>query len=74
MQIGYILSGAMFVEVVFGWKGMGLLMYNAVSTKDFPTAQLCFLVSTICVVVGNLLGEILQVIIDPRLKDDTVYE
>ncbi len=74
IQIGYLLSGAMFVEVVFGWKGMGMLMYNAVSTKDFPTAQLCFLVSAVCVVVGNLLGEVMQVIIDPRLKDDTVYE
>lgn len=74
MQLGYILSGAMIVEVVFGWKGMGLLMYNAVSTRDFPTAQLCFLISAVCVVSGNLLGDLFNMIVDPRLKDDAVYD
>lgn len=74
MQLGYILSGAMIVEVVFGWKGMGLLMYNAVSTRDFPTAQLCFLISAVCVVGGNLLGDLFNMMVDPRLKDDAAYD
>lgn len=56
MQLGGLLSGAMVVEVVFGWKGMGQMMYNAVSCRDFATAQFCFLLSALCVVLSNLLG------------------
>ncbi len=74
IQLGFILSGAMIIEVVFGWKGMGMLMYNAVNTRDFPTAQLCFLLSALMVVTANLLSEIINITLDPRLKDDTVYE
>ena len=45
MQMGSLLSGSMMIETIFGWKGMGQLFYNAVSNRDFPTAQLCFLIS-----------------------------
>lgn len=48
MQLGGLLSGAMVVEVVFGWKGMGQMMYNAVSCGDFATAQFRFLLSALC--------------------------
>ncbi len=70
MQLGGILSGSMMLEVIFGWKGMGQLFYYAVSSRDFPTAQLCFIISAIGVVAGNLLGDIINSIIDPRLKED----
>lgn len=50
MQFGGILSGSMIIEVVFGWKGMGTILYNAVSNRDFPTAQFCFLLSAVLVV------------------------
>ena len=43
MQFGHILGGSMLVEVVFSWKGMGTLIYDAVNTKDFPILQTCFL-------------------------------
>ena len=65
MQLGGLLSGAMVVEVVFGWKGMGQMMYNAVSCRDFATAQFCFLLSALCVVLSNLLGDIVAAAIDP---------
>lgn len=69
MQLGGLLSGSMLLEVIFGWRGMGQLYYTAVSTRDFPTAQLCFLVSAVCVVTGNLLGDIAAMAIDPRLRE-----
>lgn len=65
MQLGGLLSGAMVVEVVFGWKGMGQMMYNAVSCRDFATAQFCFLLSALCVVLSNLLGDIVAAAIRP---------
>lgn len=70
MQLGGLLSGAMVVEVVFGWKGMGQMMYNAVANRDFATAQFCFLLSAGCVVLSNLLGDIVNAAIDPRIREE----
>ena len=67
LQMGGLLSGAMVVEVVFGWKGMGSLMYNAVQARDFPTAQLCFLISAVMVVCSTLLSDIMNAVLDPRI-------
>lgn len=69
IQMGYLLSGSMIIETIFGWKGMGLLMTEAVSKKDFPTAQLCFLIAAIGVVFGNLISDIFNQKIDPRYGD-----
>lgn len=68
MQFGYILSGSMMVEVVFSWKGMGTLIYNSVNMKDFPVLQACFLFIGICVVVFSIIADILNLLIDPRIK------
>lgn len=74
IQFGFLFSGSMILEVIFGWKGMGQLMANAVSRKDFPTAQLCFLISAITVVVANLLGDIFNGLIDPRIRESEANE
>lgn len=52
---------------------MGQLFYNAVSNRDFPTAQACFIISATCVVLGNWLGDALVAAIDPRIKEGTVH-
>ena len=69
MQFGYIISGSMLIEVVFSWKGMGTLIYNAVTTRDYPTIQMCFLLIAVCVVFFNFFAEIISMYIDPRIKD-----
>lgn len=69
LQIGGLLSGAMIVEVVFGWKGMGMLFYNAVQSRDFPTAQLCFLISAVLVVIATAVADLVNLIFDPRLRE-----
>lgn len=73
MQLGFLLSGSAIIEVVFGWKGMGYLMYEAVTHKDFPTAQFCFLITAVTVVFANLLSDIVNMWIDPRIKEES-YE
>lgn len=70
IQMGFLLSGSLVIETVFGWKGMGQLMLDAVNRKDFPTAQLCFLLSAICVVGANWIGESINMMVDPRLRDE----
>lgn len=69
MQMGGLLSGSMIIETIFGWKGMGQLYYTAVTNRDFPTAQLCFLISAVCVVLATLLSDIVISLIDPRIRE-----
>ena len=69
IQLGSILSGSMILEVIFGWKGMGQLFYTAVISSDYPTAQLCFLISAVCTVLGNLLGDVMLGWLDPRVRE-----
>ena len=69
VQFGHILSGAMLVEVVFSWKGMGTLIYEGVLARDYPTVQLCFLVIAICVIIFNFIGDMLCMALDPRIRD-----
>ena len=59
----------MLIEVVFSWKGMGTLVYDAVSTRDYPVVQMCFLLIAVCVVVFNFIADILCMWIDPRIRD-----
>lgn len=69
VQFGHILSGSMLVEVVFSWKGMGTLIYEGVLARDYPMVQLCFLVIAICVILFNFIGDMLCMVLDPRIRD-----
>ena len=70
LQLGNLFSGSMILETIFGWRGMGQLFYAGVSKRDFPTAQACFIVTATCVVLGNLLGDLICSWIDPRIKEE----
>ncbi|MEG0379009.1 MAG: ABC transporter permease, partial [Eubacterium sp.] len=75
MQFGTILSGAMIIEIVFSWKGMGTLIYDGVMQHDYPTVQLCFLMISVCVIFFHFLADILAWRLDPRLKEGAaIYE
>ena len=74
MQFGGILSGSMMLEVVFSWKGMGQLTYSAAMSRDFPTLQFALLLSSACVLLFNLLADVLCMFIDPRLRGGGVHE
>ena len=74
MQFGFVFSGSMLIEVVFSWKGMGSLVYSAVMARDYPTVQLCFLVTAICVICFHFLADILAWRLDPRIKDGMMNE
>lgn len=69
LQFGHVLAGSMLVEVVFSWKGMGTLIYDSVNAKDFPVLQTSFLFIGICVVFFNFIADIINVAIDPRVKE-----
>jgi peptide/nickel transport system permease protein len=68
LQVGYLLGGAIFTEVVFSWPGIGLMLYSAISARDYPLVQGVTLVSSLCFVVINLLVDIIHTWLDPRVK------
>ena len=68
-QAGMIFSGAMLIEVVFSWKGMGTLIYDAVMVRDYPTVQMCFLIIAVCVILFNFISDVLCMSLDPRIQD-----
>jgi peptide/nickel transport system permease protein len=68
MQFGFMLGGAVIVETVFAWPGIGRLAIVAIQTRDLPMLQGCMLVLTTLFVSINLLVDIIYAFIDPRIK------
>lgn len=67
-RVGHLIAGAVIVEVVFGWPGMGRLLYSALQARDAPVMLGLFLVVSISVVIFNMLADLLHGAIDPRLR------
>lgn len=68
LQVGYMLSGAIVVENVFGYAGMGQLAVYALNTRDYPVIQAVVLVATTCFVLVNLAVDLLYTLLDPRIR------
>lgn len=68
LEIGFLLGGAVLVEVVFSWPGIGFLMWDAVLRRDFPMVQGAVLVVASSYVVINFLVDVLYAYIDPRIR------
>lgn len=68
IQLGYIVSGAVLVEAVFTYPGMGLLIYQAVLARDYPTLQGSFFILTLTTLIALLITDILYGLIDPRIR------
>ncbi|MFZ5915437.1 MAG: ABC transporter permease [Chloroflexota bacterium] len=68
LTFGYTVGGAIQVETVFSWPGIGRLMYEAVQKRDYPVLQGTFLLLAVSVVLANLLADLLYSVLDPRVK------
>jgi peptide/nickel transport system permease protein len=66
--IGLAIGGAIFIESVFNWPGMGLLMVDAVEGRDYPVIMGSTLVIGACVIAVNLLTDLAYALVDPRIK------
>ncbi len=69
INLGFIVSGAIQIESVFSWPGLGELTVNAVRTRDYPVLQGAFLMLAIAVVLANLAAELLYGYLDPRVQE-----
>lgn len=69
MDVGYLLSGSVLVETVFSYPGLGVLMRDAVSARDYPLIQYTFLISSALTVAALFAADVLYAKIDPMMED-----
>jgi peptide/nickel transport system permease protein len=67
-SFGFILGGAVVIEAIFNWPGMGLLTYQAIDNQDYPVIQGVFLLSSALVIAFNLAADLSYSYIDPRIR------
>lgn len=70
LQVSSMLSGAVLTESVFGIPGIGRLAVNAIENRDMPLLQGTVIFTTILVIAGNLIADLLYSVLDPRIRED----
>lgn len=70
IRFAFSFGGAVIIETVFSYPGLGRLIFEAVSGRDYPVMQAAFLVITIAVLVANLFADIIYPILDPRSQEE----
>ena len=68
MRIGFVVGGAVTVEAIFSWPGLGQLFYEAIRVPDFTLMQGTFLLITVSVIVMNTLADVVYHVLDPRVR------
>ena len=71
MQLPMLLGGAVIVEQVFSWPGLGLMTMSAINARDYPVIMGVCLLSAVVVLLGNLLTDILYAVVDPTIRLDS---
>lgn len=69
LSLPAIFSGTVFVEAIFAWPGVGMVLVQAVQARDYPVVMAAATISALLVVAGNLLAELLVARVDPRVRD-----
>jgi peptide/nickel transport system permease protein len=68
LTLPYLFGGAVLVETIFAWPGMGRLIVEAVYTRDYPLVMATSFVISVMVIMGNLLADVLYAVADPRIR------
>jgi peptide/nickel transport system permease protein len=68
LQAGYLIGGSVLIETVFAWPGIGRLAYDAVFSRDYTVLLGVFIVTSIMVIVFNLLTDLVYTLVDPRIE------
>ncbi len=68
IQAGFVLGGAVYIETVFQWPGIGSMLVNAIATRDLLLVQGGVLVIAVSYVIFNLVADVVQTLLDPRLR------
>ncbi|MFK4446022.1 peptide/nickel transport system permease protein [Caballeronia udeis] len=68
LEFGVLLAGAVVTETVFSWPGLGRLFYDAITQRDFPLLNGCFIFASVMVIAVNLLTDVATAALDPRVR------
>jgi len=68
LSLGFVISGALIMEIVFSYPGIGLTLYNAVTSDDYPLMQGIFLIISLAVLLANFAADAVYVVADPRAR------
>jgi len=68
LQAGNLISGTVLIETVFAWPGVGRLAYDSIVSRDYPVLLGTFLVTSVLVIVINLITDIVYTFVDPRIE------
>ena len=68
IEVSQLLAGAVVVETVFAWPGLGLLTMQSIAARDFAVVQIIVLLGSFITVSANLISDLLYSIIDPRIR------
>ncbi len=68
MDLPVLVGGALFVEIIFSWPGMGRLFYHAVERRDYPILMGTIMLSAVLIILSNLLADVLYAYLDPRIR------
>jgi peptide/nickel transport system permease protein len=69
LYISLVVGGAIQVETVFSYPGMGRLIYDAVLRRDYPILEACFLIFAVTVILANFAADLLYQVLDPRVRE-----
>jgi len=68
LQLGAVLTGAVITETIFAWPGVGRLLIQSISFRDYPLVQGCILLIAVAYVSMNLLTDLAYGLLDPRIR------
>jgi peptide/nickel transport system permease protein len=70
LQFGAVLTGAVITETIFAWPGVGRLLIQSISFRDYPLVQGCILLIAVTYVAMNVLTDVVYGLLDPRIRFD----
>ncbi|HXV15196.1 MAG TPA: ABC transporter permease, partial [Gemmatimonadaceae bacterium] len=65
-----LLTGAVFIEKVFSWPGMGLVIVNSIGSRDYPLLTASVILGSAFVVIGSIVADSAYRLLDPRMRDE----
>ena len=69
LNFGFMAGGALLVEILFSWQGMGTLIYDALLSRDYPLLSGSLLILTLCVILANAAADLFNAVVDPGIRD-----
>jgi peptide/nickel transport system permease protein len=70
LYLPFLFSGAVLIEVIFAWPGMGRIMVDAIFQRDYPLVMATSFIFAVIVIAGNLIADVLYAVADPRIRYD----